>query len=101
MFDDTKIEELTKKVNRLNEKKYDLTKAVDKELALQRVVLRKEQVKKDEWRARQKRKSKPQYMNIMFKWDNAITFDTRRDKLVMFKEYVFAYGLPTSFEVKG
>jgi hypothetical protein len=60
-------------------------------------------------------KSTGGYMNLVFYWDNGMKFDTRGAKALLppyitngkignwieFKDMVFAYGLPTKYEVRG
>jgi hypothetical protein len=60
-------------------------------------------------------KANGEYMNLVFYWDNGMKFDTRGAKALLppyitngkignwieFKDMVFAYGLPTKYEVRG
>ena len=103
-YNDAKIEELNKKKTEIYRKKLDLTRDLDSELAKVNKELIAEENRRTEWLRQQKemKKRKHVYMNLIFKWDNGIEFDTRKlKKLNEFKDYIFAYGLPTGFEVRG
>jgi len=47
-------------------------------------------------------KWQPNDMNILYIWDNGMTFDTRNKKgMLAFTGMVFNYGLPTKYEIRG
>ena len=101
MFDDKKLNELREKYREELRKKDALTKDINAKIRTISKEFYDEETKQRDWEKSQKNKNKPSYMNLIFKWDNGIEFDTRKTYMNQFKDYVFNYGLPTSFEVRG
>ena len=103
MWNNTKLDELNAKEKELYEKRKELTKELDAEYREVVQERYKEYRLKDAYeKAQKKDKVKGSGMNIVFRWDNGIVFDTRVNKrFSTFKDYVLDYGLPTSFDARG
>jgi hypothetical protein len=101
---ETQLNVLKNNLSNLRKERNTLTKDVDTkitELANEErkiLIQYQEEIK----RIKKIKKNSISNMNLVFYWDNGRKFDTRdKQGMHIFKDLVFSFGLPSSYEARG